>query len=315
MYWCGVDGGGTKTTFTLFSDQLIELDRLTLSSLHPGQVSDSEIVMTLETGRTWAFQKAHELEGSQAELGFGLGLAGYGLNEQFRTRLDQAVKTVFADCTYLLMSDVEAGFDSALGNSDGMLLISGTGSIGFCRMGGNMYRSGGWGPFIGDEGSGYWIGKRVIQEVSKQVDGRKPRSILYEMVMEYLALEDPSSLVAATSTGKLSGRTEVASLSHLCSEAYRQGDRAASCIVEDAASELALLVQGLLVQVSDVDAMGHEIPCVFRGGILDHNPELIDLIKAKLTKAKLPVSVKVVEPEYGVELGCVRALMRQRNNS
>ena len=42
------------------------------------------------------------------------------------------------------------------------LLISGTGAICYSFVDGNIFRSGGWGHRIGDEGSGYWIGKSTV---------------------------------------------------------------------------------------------------------------------------------------------------------
>jgi N-acetylglucosamine kinase-like BadF-type ATPase len=62
----------------------------------------------------------------------------------------------------IVMSDVEAAWLAAF-RSQGILIISGTGSIAYGRTAsGKFARAGGLGPDKGDEGSGYWIGKEWL---------------------------------------------------------------------------------------------------------------------------------------------------------
>ena len=46
-------------------------------------------------------------------------------------------------------------------NQDGNLFIAGTGSSSFSKEW-RIYSKGGWGHILGDEGSGYWIGKKIL---------------------------------------------------------------------------------------------------------------------------------------------------------
>ena len=48
-------------------------------------------------------------------------------------------------------------------NKDGNLFIAGTGSSLLCRKNGQFIQKGGWGHILGDEGSGYWIGKQILK--------------------------------------------------------------------------------------------------------------------------------------------------------
>ncbi|MBK9332775.1 MAG: hypothetical protein IPM96_10345 [Ignavibacteria bacterium] len=51
-----------------------------------------------------------------------------------------------------------------------MILISGTGSVLYGYYNNKINRVGGWGRVIGDEGSGYWIGKKALNIAAKEYD-------------------------------------------------------------------------------------------------------------------------------------------------
>lgn len=62
-----------------------------------------------------------------------------------------------------VLSDVEAAWLAAFGKGSGIVVISGTGSIAYGRnRKGHAARAGGLGPDIGDEGSGYWMGREWL---------------------------------------------------------------------------------------------------------------------------------------------------------
>ncbi len=71
-----------------------------------------------------------------------------------------------------VISDVEAAWLGAFRHSEsGILIIAGTGSIAYGQYQGRAQRSGGLGPFLGDEGSGYWIGKQWLTRQAKTPQG------------------------------------------------------------------------------------------------------------------------------------------------
>lgn len=62
-----------------------------------------------------------------------------------------------------VLSDVELAHRAAFGGGPGVLLLGGTGSIALARgTRGGFVRAGGLGPLLGDEGSGFWLGKRAL---------------------------------------------------------------------------------------------------------------------------------------------------------
>jgi N-acetylglucosamine kinase-like BadF-type ATPase len=63
-----------------------------------------------------------------------------------------------------VISDAQAALLGALGNRPGVLLLSGTGSIVVGRDArGRWARAGGLGPVLGDEGSGFWLGREWLR--------------------------------------------------------------------------------------------------------------------------------------------------------
>ncbi len=77
-------------------------------------------------------------------------------------------RTRFLADNVVVMSDIELAFRKHFGESPGILILAGTGSISLGRNPkGKIARAGGLGPKIGDEGSGYWIGKKYCERVLK----------------------------------------------------------------------------------------------------------------------------------------------------
>lgn len=56
-----------------------------------------------------------------------------------------------------------AALRGALGKDDGAVLHAGTGSFLARQQDGRARFAGGWGPQLGDEGSGYWIGREALR--------------------------------------------------------------------------------------------------------------------------------------------------------
>ena len=63
------------------------------------------------------------------------------------------------------LSDVELAHHAAFRGAAGVLVVSGTGSIALARdRRGRRRRAGGWGQLVGDDGSGFWIGREALRD-------------------------------------------------------------------------------------------------------------------------------------------------------
>ncbi len=73
----------------------------------------------------------------------------------------------------LVYNDSVAALSSGtLGVLQGMVVISGTGMVTCAFRDGQTLRAGGWGPLLGDGGSGCAIGSALLHAVVRHHDGR-----------------------------------------------------------------------------------------------------------------------------------------------
>jgi N-acetylglucosamine kinase len=100
-----------------------------------------------------------------------LGLPVHGEVEAISERQRTVASNVFS-CPHLVLNDVEVAFDGAFASDDGVLVLAGTGSMAWAKVGGESARFGGWGNAFGDEGSAFWIGREALSLASQALDGR-----------------------------------------------------------------------------------------------------------------------------------------------
>ncbi|WP_028266331.1 N-acetylglucosamine kinase [Arthrobacter sp. MA-N2] len=78
-----------------------------------------------------------------------------------------------------VLSDATAAHLGALQGAPGTVLIVGTGAVAFrFDDAGNLHRADGWGPLLGDLGSGRWIGQQGLQAALQAHDGGPATSLL-----------------------------------------------------------------------------------------------------------------------------------------
>jgi N-acetylglucosamine kinase-like BadF-type ATPase len=98
----------------------------------------------------------------------------------------------------VIANDALIALVAGVGSAPGVVLIAGTGSIAYGRNARNeAARAGGWGYVLGDEGSGYWIGRQALRAVVRASDGRGPQTSLTPLVLEHYGAAQASGLVHA----------------------------------------------------------------------------------------------------------------------
>ncbi|GCB45228.1 N-acetylglucosamine kinase of eukaryotic type [Streptomyces sp. NL15-2K] len=89
-----------------------------------------------------------------------------------------------------ISSDIEAAFASAPGTpADGLALVAGTGAVAMRitdRRGTATVDGDGW--LLGDDGSGFWIGRAAVRAGLRMADGRGPATVLAASVGRALGL-------------------------------------------------------------------------------------------------------------------------------
>jgi glucosamine kinase len=135
-----------------------------------------------------------------------------------------------------LCGDEEIALDAAFRGGPGLLVVAGTGSnvVGRCPNG-TKVSAGGWGPVIGDEGSGTWIGLEAIRAGLLAHDHGVPTCLLREIEVHW-DLENMGELIAKANERSRPDFAELAMVVARCAEG---GDALAASVLDRAGVELA----------------------------------------------------------------------------
>ena len=282
-----IDAGGTKARFALFDENGVMLKSVEHPSLHPLQVGYTKMAQALRFG-------VDSLCENEKVDFISFGLAGYGMNPKIRKSIENAIKRKFPSEKYSIQSDVDCALMSALKGSDGVMIISGTGSIALSQYKGQRSRVGGWGYWIGDEGSAFWIGKQVLSVFSKMADGRLKKSALYDCVMDSLVLSDESELIKILSEHPRP-KEAIASLARVCYIASTKGDKHAIHIFKQAAHELAELIETSIKRNPELKTVR------LSGGVFESGDVILKPLK-ELLPSDLDIQPISNPPLYGAYL-------------
>jgi N-acetylglucosamine kinase-like BadF-type ATPase len=240
-----------------------------------------------------------------------LGMAGVDRESDGRVIRDIMRRLGFRQNT-LIVNDALIALVAGAGASPGVVVISGTGSIAYgVSHRGLAARAGGWGPTLGDEGSGYWIGRRALEAVVRDADGRGPRTALTEKVLEYFSLPKPELLISEI-YHQPHGRRAIASLAPLVDRAREDGDLVAGEIMIDAADELAKASGSVITRL---EMRGEQFPILLAGGMLKRSEWLAAEIERRMAEVAPRSEVRLLtdEPVIGaVRLANAAAIGRVR---
>ena len=282
----GVDGGGSKTLAVVVDEWGNERGRAVAGSSNHTGVGIEQAVRHIYS----AVEEAARRAGCALPLSSAwFGLAGVDRRDDYDLLLPH-LAPLARDIR--LTNDAELVL-SGLPDAVGIALIAGTGSIALgCDVRGTMARSGGWGHIIGDEGSGYDLGRRCLQAVARSTDGRGQATMLVEMLLQRWQLDDAGEMIGKVYNA--SDKAAIASLSALVFAAARDGDEVACGIVDGAARELALAAMAVKHML---DFAGEQVALALGGGLLLHETDfrtkVIEAIRACLSVGEV---VTVEEP-------------------
>lgn len=212
----------------------------------------------------------------------------------------------------LVVNDALIALVAGAGASPGVVVISGTGSIAFgVSHRGLAARAGGWGPTLGDEGSGYWIGRRALEAVMRDFDGRGAGTALTARVLEHFALPRAELLISEI-YHQPHGRRAIAALGPVVDRARADGDVVAAEIMVDAADELAKAAASVITRL---EMRGEQFPILLAGGMLKRSEWLAAQIERRMEEVAPRSEVRLLtqEPVVGaVRLATAAATSRVR---
>jgi len=230
-----------------------------------------------------------------------VGMAGVDRPDDFAA-VRGVLERIVPAARLVIVNDALIALEAGAPGAAASVLIAGTGSIAYGRDAmGRAARAGGWGYVLGDEGSGYWLGRQALRVVVRASDGRGAPTSLTERVLSHYGLSGPRELVRQMS-GHGAKPAEIARLAPLVASAADDGDEVAWQLVAVAAAELASAAESVVRRLD----LGKS-PMLLTGGILVGFERLRSLVVSEI-QGRLPGVEPVLlqaEPAMGaIRLAC-----------
>ena len=257
----GIDGGGTRTRVILAdaSGTVLAKTEGAGTALTPGYESDAADIIKALIGDVLATANRADTRPAVCVV----GVAGAGQERAAQALWSALASRRVAD-DVSVQADATIAMDDAFADSAGILLIAGTGSVAYSRApDGRLERCGGWGPRVGDEGSGAWLGRRALSVVTASHDGREPETALSGALLTALELESLDDLIPWASEAT---PAKLATIVPVVCQVAATGDLRANALISLCVEELVLHVR-TLARRCFVDERA-AIPVALSGGMM-----------------------------------------------
>ncbi|WP_426170012.1 BadF/BadG/BcrA/BcrD ATPase family protein [Microbacterium sp. DWRC1-3] len=222
----------------------------------------------------------------------GVGAAGAWLAPHAAQELSSRLAAA-SGAAVAVASDVVTAHAGALAGAGGVLLIAGTGAaaLGVDADGARLVD--GWGPELGDFGSGSWLGREALRAVLRADDALGTRTALTAAIAQPVGA--PSDIQAWLAQREPLPR-RLATLAPLVLDAAADGDAVAGEIVAEGIRLLTATAVAASTRTADV---------VIHGGLTDHA-----WFRASLTSS-LQTAGRTIVPASGDALDGALLLARR----
>ena len=304
-YFCGVDGGGTRTRAVLADESGKLVGYGASGASNPKAVGLDGAAFSVCEALDRAFRDAGDRSG---DVRMFLGLAGVR-TEPDRIAVAEAFKNPLAaiglaKAQIVFGHDLDVAHAAALGGEAGVVLVVGTGSAALGRDAtGRTRQAGGWGWFIDDPGSGYWLGYQAMRAAARSCDGRGPMTMLEERVRAFLRIQTLHEMPNIIYNPHFS-RERVAELAPIIFDVAEAGDVCANAILKDGFEELALMVATVARELE------MERPVVSAVGGITHRGTTFENRFSEALRAQLPFA-KIVHARATPVVGSVILAMQK----
>jgi N-acetylglucosamine kinase-like BadF-type ATPase len=234
-----------------------------------------------------------------------VGIAGAD-REEDTAAVHRIVRRIGRTNSVLVVNDALIALEAGVGAAPGIVIIAGTGSIAYGRN--KEYRAaraGGWGYVLGDEGSGYWIGRLALRSVVRASDGRGDRTALSRHILTHFGVSRARELVREIYTRDL-GPSQIAALAKYVQAAVEEGDLVARNILQAGARELVAAAGSVASQLSLSE---ESFTFVLAGGIFRAVPWLTEELFKRLPAVAPASRTALLQDEPA--LGAVRLALAE----
>jgi len=301
-YFIGIDGGGSKTAAIVVDSQGTRHGSGVAGGSNHLRIGIVEATRNVERAVNIALVEAGIPIRDVRHAYCGIAGADHPTH---RAEVVNALSVFFPNGNFTVDSDARIALTAAIGFGSGIVVIAGTGSVAFGRNDAAVEaRAGGWGPTLGDEGSGYWIARKGLSAIVRAYDGRGPATKMTDLLCDDFEMcrpEDLPRFVYASSTHA----DDIARYGRLVVEAAGLNDPVALAILDTAGRELGSCVLAVARRLRLTDS---DFPVGYVGGAFHAKELLLDPMRAEI--ARLAPHARVVTPERSPAEGAALMAMR-----
>ena len=279
--FAGYDGGGTKTACVLTD----ETGRILGSGL--GGPNNY-----LYCGREVAAESVRTAT-EQAFAAAGLPMqrldTAYMASAAILIQHGDAHVPFFSTCIdadrIICESDIYNIWFGSVREQPAVVSIAGTGAITYICSKEGFLRVSGWGPLLGDEGSGYDLGLRALRLVCRMYDGREPEDRAFmDAIFRHYDTKTPFELLRALNKGDT--RSAVADATREVFALYEQGSATAAALLAQCADEIALSV----LTATRRDGKARDYALILSGGIVRKESPVFAMLEQRLLQPGTGIS-------------------------
>lgn len=306
MVWVlGVAGGGTRTVAIVANEKGRVLGRGESGPATQHTIGLASAINAIRTATQAAIEDAGLVASALSAAYFGLAGVDRPVDRQ---TMAGAVASLGLTCRIQVDHESCAALAGATDGKPGVVIMADTGSVAFGEDArGQRARAGGYGPLLGDEGSGYDIARKALLAALRSEDGRGPATSLAERLRQRFMLEKMTDLINLVyGVPAPLGRAEIASLTGLVIEAAQEGDAIARELLRVAGRELGLAGAAVLQRL-DWSGMS-AIPVSGTGSVFSAGT-LLTLPMQQVIRSQWP-QVQFMAPRHTSAYGAVLLALR-----
>ena len=281
-FMIGVDGGGTKSEFALFTSSGRVIKTFKLPGTNASTIGVAEAVKILCKGIELCLEAQPEISA------VFIGNAGNKL---------QDIKSILAEkypsINFAIDSDAVNAFCCAEGDA---ALICGTGSIMLRREGDGFRTIGGWGYMLGDPGSGFNFGREALRLGAGYEDGIHSDPMFYSLIKEKTGCDSVIRLDRKVPAS-------IATLASVIFDAMAAGDELAEQVIHNEMKQLAAIVSATLPDGGRVVAVG---------GMMEHYRDALMPVLRQYVDERIEFVFPKLPPIYGACVACCERFLVAR---
>lgn len=236
----GVDGGATKTRVVIGDASGVCLGEGSSGPSNYQVVGVEAAAANLAEALRAALAAVGQPAGAIDRLVAGMaGLDSPADMPMIRALLEHGLGACAIDADWWVVNDAVAAWAGALGGEPGGIVISGSGAVALAvNSAGQSFHADGLGHWLGDEGSGFDVGRKGLQAALRAVEGRGRASALAAPLL-HLCGGDIYGWAARLAEDSALAHREITRFARQVTTAAAAGDGTALAILAEAGASLA----------------------------------------------------------------------------